>query len=271
MAWTQERSQGRINRFLRTVPKSEVSIRILDEEFIDKRRAVINKRVRTGGPREQFITDLSRNAAMLVDGAHVYAQLLDFGDAMLEQDRETEAGHRRVLGMLHAHYAACDSVAVEFEAQRVDYHGPRMHAVIVSPPGQENAGGRARRALEFADALKRAIERTGERVGEGQYRTRVRIGIDSGRAVAVNSGSQDEREPLFLGNPANYAAKLAEGADEGIYPRTRCAPRREYPSSRSLRAFSTPSVAARSKSPPPFSKPAFPVSSRSRTECRRPW
>lgn len=221
MAWSQERSQGRIDKFLRTVPKNQVSVRTLDEGFISERRTVINERAGAGRPREQLISDLSRNAAVLVEGAHVYAQLLDFSSAMLEQDRETEAGHRRVLGMLHAHYAACDSLAEEFEAQRVDYHGPRMHAVIVSPPGEENIGERARRALEFADALKRAVERTGERVGDGQFRTRVRVGIDSGLAVAVNSGSRDEREPLFLGNPANYAAKLAEGDDEGIFPSNR--------------------------------------------------
>ncbi|WP_020179952.1 adenylate/guanylate cyclase domain-containing protein [Methylopila sp. M107] len=218
MAWSQERSQGRIDRFLQTVPKNQVSVRILDEGFITERRSVINERARSGGPREQFISNLSRNAAVLVDGAHVYAQLLDFGAAMMEQDRETEASHRRVLGMLHLHYAACDSVADEFEAQRVDYHGPRMHAVIVSPAGPQNVGARARRALEFADALKRAIERTGDRVGNGQFRTRVRVGIDSGLSVAVNSGSRDEREPLFLGNPANYAAKLAEGTEEGLFP-----------------------------------------------------
>jgi class 3 adenylate cyclase len=45
----------------------------------------------------------------------------------------------------------------------------------------------------------------------------VRIGIDSGPAVAVNSGRGSEPEPLFLGQPANYAAKLAEGGQEGIY------------------------------------------------------
>lgn len=218
MSWSQARSQGRIEQFLQTVPASQISVRNLDEEFLVNRRAVIKERVRSGRQREQIISDLSRNAAILVDGAHVYVQLLDFGAAMLDQQRETETGHRRVLGMLHLHYAACDSIAEEFEAQRVDYHGPRMHAVILTPAGPQNAGARARRALEFADAIKRTIEEVGGRTGDGQFKTRVRIGVDSGFAVAVNSGSRDEREPLFLGNPANYAAKLAEGADEGIYP-----------------------------------------------------
>lgn len=218
MSWSQERSQARIKKFLQTVPESQVSVKSLNEEFIVSRRSIINDRVRLGMQREQIISDLSRNAAVLVDGAHVYVQLLDFGAAMLDQQRETEAGHRRVLSMLHLHYAACDSIAEEFEAQRVDYHGSRMHAVILTPVGPNNAGARARRALEFADAIKRTIDEVGDRANGGQFRTRVRVGVDSGLAVAVNSGSRDEREPLFLGNPANYAAKLAEGPEEGIYP-----------------------------------------------------
>lgn len=218
MAWSQANSQERIEGFLRTVPKNQVSVRTLDEGYLIERRAIVQERVSRGAPREQLISDLSRNTAILVDGVHVYVQLLDFSAAMLEQERETEASHRRVLGMLHLHYAACDEIAEEFEAQRVDFHGPRMHAVIVSPPGPGGAGDRARTALRFADALKRTIERTGDRVADGRFKTRVRIGLDSGLAVAVNSGTSDEREPLFLGDPANYAAKLAEGDDEGIYP-----------------------------------------------------
>ena len=65
--------------------------------------------------------------------------MLDFAAAMMDRERETETSHRRVLSMLHLNYAACDQVADAFEAQRVDFHGSRMHAVIVSPPGSENA------------------------------------------------------------------------------------------------------------------------------------
>jgi len=221
MAWSEARSQQRINRFLQTVPQGSVTVRTLDDRFVNDRRVEMAARSGSGPGREQIIADISRNAAILVDGVHVYVHLLDFADAMLEQQRETEASHERVLGMLHLHYAACDSVAEEFEAQRVDFHGPRMHAVIATPTGAANASARAERALEFADAVKRAIEETGSRAGGGRFRTRVRVGLDSGKAIAVNSGRSDEREPLFLGNPANYAAKLAEGTDEGIYPSNR--------------------------------------------------
>jgi class 3 adenylate cyclase len=48
---------------------------------------------------------------------------------------------------------------------------------------------------------------------------KVRIGIDTGQALAVNNGRRGHREPLFLGEPANHAAKRASGGDAtGIFP-----------------------------------------------------
>lgn len=221
MAWSRTRSQERIDRFLQTVPQRVVTVRRLDETFVQERRAQLLVRSLEGQPQGQLVADIGRNTAVIVDGVHVYIQLLDFSDALMDQQRETEASHERVLGMLHLHYAACDCIARDFEAQRVDFHGSRMHAVIATPTGTSNVFARAQRALEFADAVKRSIELAGDRVANGRFRSRVRIGLDSGTAVAINNGRSDEREPLFLGNPANYAAKLSEGATDGIYPSNR--------------------------------------------------
>lgn len=221
MAWSEARSRTRIEKLVQSVPTAQVNVSVFDDAFLSKRRTEIQSRRAAGGRSEELIFNVGPRSAVVVDGAHVYVQLLDFADAMLEQQRETEESHRRVLSMLHLHYAACDSIAERFEAQRVDYHGPRMHTVIVSPTGPENEVVRAQRALAFADAVKRTIEEVGHAVSGGRYSTRVRIGIDSGTAVAVNSGRANEPEPLFLGNPANYAAKLAEGDEAGIFPSDR--------------------------------------------------
>lgn len=103
----------------------------------------------------------------------------------------------------------------EFEAQRVDFHGPRLHAVVVTPTGDERQ--RVLRAVAFAVTLKETIEAAGRDFGGSRLRTQVRIGIDTGRAVAVSSGRGADLDPLFLGSPANHAAKLAEGDRPGIY------------------------------------------------------
>ncbi len=47
---------------------------------------------------------------------------------------------------------------------------------------------------------------------------KVRISINSGKALAVNNGRRGHREPLFLGEPANHAAKRSGGGKAtGIY------------------------------------------------------
>lgn len=218
MSWSRQKSLARIRHFKGTVPQGLVNVRTFSTTDMVRRRSEIASLHAKGGAREDLIFSVQPSEAVIVEGVHVYVQLLDFATVMLDQERETEASHARALSMLHLHYSGCDRVAEEYEAQRVDYHGARMHAVIVSPAGPDKAKERAVRALEFADALKRTIEETSRSVGGGLYRTRVRIGMDAGTAVAVNSGRSNEPEPLFLGNPANYAAKLAEGDVEGIYP-----------------------------------------------------
>lgn len=46
---------------------------------------------------------------------------------------------------------------------------------------------------------------------------RFRVGIDVGPCVAINSGRSDEREPMFIGPAANYAAKLVQDDEEGVF------------------------------------------------------
>ena len=198
-----------------TVPQSAVDVRTFDQAYLSQRTRDTQARGKRLGLDEAPIFALPRDRAIVVDGVHVYAQLLDYHDQIQEQGHETEASHKRVLQFLHLHYSATDRVVEEFEAQRVDYHGPRLHAVLVTPTGDERQ--RVLRAVAFAVALKETIEAAGRNFGGARLRTRVRIGIDTGRAVAVSSGRGADLEPLFLGSPANYAAKLAEGDRPGIY------------------------------------------------------
>lgn len=44
-----------------------------------------------------------------------------------------------------------------------------------------------------------------------------RFGIDAGVCVAIDNGTPKEREPLFLGSPANHAAKLADASKPDIF------------------------------------------------------
>jgi len=215
MAWDYNRSRNRIAHFMTTVPQVSIDVRTFDQTYLTQRISEARARGKRLGLDEAPIFAVPRSRAILVDGVHVYAQLLDYHDQIQEQGRETEASHKRVLQFLHLHYSATDRVVEEFEAQRVDYHGPRLHAVVVTPTGDERQ--RILRAVAFAVTLKETIEAAGRDFGGARLRTRVRIGIDTGRAVAVSSGRGADLDHLFLGSPANHAAKLAEGDQPGIY------------------------------------------------------
>ena len=217
MAWDNSRSRARIANLMGTVPKAAVLVETFDQGYLDRRRIDLGRRGRRLGQDEAPIFSVPDRRAVLVDGVHVYVNLIDYHDAMLEEGRETEAAHRRVMQFLHLHYSAADRIVADYEAQRVDFHGPRLHAVVVTPPGGGNERQRVLRAIAMANALKDTIETAAPRLGKTNLNTRVRIGIDTGKAVAISSGRKHEPEPLFLGRPANHAAKIADGDRPGIY------------------------------------------------------
>lgn len=212
MAWQEERARNRISRFMNSVPEGQIVV----EDF----RSYLNEtRMRKGmlaadAIVEAALVNIPRNRAITTHGVHVYANLVDFNSVLTEAGRETEASHRRALEFLHAHYSACDTLIDEFEMQRVDFHGSRLHAVVLAPEGPDNEGERVRTAVAFAAAFREMVDRLA--VEHPEFSTRVRVGIDSGPAVAIDGGKGNEREPLFIGSPANHAAKLADGDGEGV-------------------------------------------------------
>lgn len=211
MAWNHDRARMRIRGFMDSVPKGDIKVedfRTFLTEARARRGMVADTSIRAG------LVDIPRNRAITTDAVHVYANLIDFNDVLTDAGRETEASHKRALAFLHAHYQGCDELINEFEMQRVDFHGSRLHAVVLAPEGVENERERVRVALAFSAAFREMVERLGDR--HPSFKTGVCIGIDSGPAVAIDSGRRGEREPLFIGSPANHAAKLADGAEEGL-------------------------------------------------------
>jgi len=217
MAWDVSRSRARIANLMNTVPRAAVLVENFDQGYLDRRRIDLRARGRRLGQDEAPIFSVPDRRAVLVDGVHVYVNLIDYHDVMLEEGRETEAASRRLMQFLHLHYSAADRIVADYEAQRVDFHGPRLHAVVVTPPGSGNERQRVLRAIAMANALKDTIEAAAPRLGKTKLNTRVRIGIDTGKAVAISSGRKHEPEPLFLGRPANHAAKIAAGDTPGIF------------------------------------------------------
>ncbi|MGX1317055.1 hypothetical protein AB7M17_000508 [Bradyrhizobium sp. USDA 377] len=198
MSWNEDRAKSRIREHVKTVPAVDRHV-VLDSAIVEKRG---------------MLSRMPLSQAFLVEGAHVYGELLNFETLVADRGRETEAAHRRLLAFLHMHYRVWDSLVDGDDGDRVDYHGARLHAVITSPAGDPAA------QIERAVALARKLTEAAQRVGQAHgFPSRIRLGIDHGKCLAMTTGrGAHEKDTLFLGRPANHAAKLvAAGTEQGIF------------------------------------------------------
>jgi hypothetical protein len=201
MSWDRTRALARIKKHLTTVPTVAAGVTLANHEA----------NLRAARKRGDF-SALSTRKTFQVEGAHLYGQLLGFDELVREQGRETEASHARMLEIVHALYRIWDAVVDDENEYRIDYHGVRMHAIIAHPEG--DAAGQVERAVALAGKLSEAARQVGAAFGVA---ARIRFGIDQGRCLAMTTGRSFERDTLFLGAPANYAAKQAAGDAPGVY------------------------------------------------------
>ena len=220
MTWNSTRSRTRIIGFKQTLPETKVER--FEDEFLPRRSRERARLVALGAKADDTdpLYNLPDGSAVLVEGAvHIYVKALGYDDVRREPDgRETEASHARGLSYLHLLYSAADRAVEAVGAQRVDFAGGRMHAVIAEPAGAAHLAERISRALalvkEFTDLAREAA---GIFARQQQFPLKFRTGMDLGTCVAMNSHRADDREPVFVGPAANYAAKLADGDEEGIF------------------------------------------------------
>ncbi|MER8530009.1 adenylate/guanylate cyclase domain-containing protein [Mesorhizobium sp. M1272] len=166
--------------------------------------------------RDTSLTSIPTNKAYRMDAVHLYVDILNLRDMLESTDVEGETCHKRTLRFLNLHYRAVRRILAASDALRVDFHNQRLHAVVAKPYGEDSEGDRVNRAVAIARLISDVLQETGDD-DENIPAAQVRIGIDSGRALVVNNGRGGNREPLFLGRPANMAAKIASnGTDVGI-------------------------------------------------------
>ena len=186
----------------------------IDNKIADVKDVTIKEYV-----RYMSLDSIPTNVAYRVDGVHMYADILNLKDMLNITDVEGLECHRRTLRFLDQHYRAVKRILDKVDASRVDFHSQRLHSLFTKPYNSEtNAEAkRIQRAVATAQLIIEVLAETGDD-DEQIPAAKVRIGIDTGRSLAVNNGRSGYREPLFLGDPANYAAKLASNNNaKGIY------------------------------------------------------
>ncbi len=157
---------------------------------------------------------MALNVAYRVNGVHLYADILNLAAMLNVTDYEGETCHKQTLRFLNLHYRAVYRILQRTDAIFVDFHNQRLHSVVAKPYDEEAA--RVRKAVAIAQLIIDVLAKTGEDANHPS--AQVRVGVDTGKALAVNNGRRGHREPLFLGEPANHAAKRSTGGNRaGIY------------------------------------------------------
>lgn len=194
--WNHDRAQERIAKAIEQVREVEV----LDYT------------------RDTSLESIPTNRAYRMDAVHLYADIKNLGEILNSTDVEGERCHQRALRFLNQHYRAVHRILGRCDAMRVDFHNQRLHSVVAKPYNSEADAEKKRlqRAVAIGQLIIDVLDETGDD-DEQIPAAKVRIGVDSGTAMAVNNGRRGGREPLFLGDPANIAAKYSAGAGVGIY------------------------------------------------------
>lgn len=186
---------------------------------IDKKIAEVDSVVIKDYGRDKTLENIGVNEAYRVDGVHMYADILNIGEMLNDTAVEGVRCHQRTLRFLDLHYRAVTRVLNRVDAKRVDFQNQRLHAVFVKPYNTED--GAEKKRLQRAVATAQLILDVLNEAADEEERlpaAKLRIGLDTGRALAVNNGRRGNREPLFLGDPANHAAKIAgKGKVSGIF------------------------------------------------------
>lgn len=167
--------------------------------------------------RDTSLENIPTNKAYRVEAAHVYADIVNLDDMLRVTEVEGETCHKRTLRFLNLHYRAAHRAIQGAGAKRVDFHNQRLHAIVAKPYGEDSEADRVHRAVALGQLMIDVLAQTGED-DENIPDAELRVGIDTGQALAVNNGRSGYREPLFLGDPANHAAKLSGASSAvGIY------------------------------------------------------
>ncbi len=187
------------------------------KERIETRYEEVRKVEIVDYKRGMALENIPAKKAYRMDAAHLYIDIVNLDEILACTTIEGETCHKRTLRFLNQHYRAVHRIIQQTDAIRVDFHNQRLHAVVAKPYGEDSERDRIAHAVAIAQLVRDVLAETGDD-DEQIPNAKVRVGIDSGRALVVNNGRRGGREPLFLGHPANHAAKCAcAGTSDGIY------------------------------------------------------
>jgi hypothetical protein len=181
MTWNYQNSHDRVSAHLRDMGEIEV------EPLV----------------REMDFDNLTETRCRQIFGAHVYAEAKSLPEGVTSDSPKDE--QREIVQMIHIWQREVARIADAVGAVRIHFQGGRVHLVVYRPIRDEAAI--ATKAIALQLILDRAALVFND-LFPAMPDLDLRSGSDIGEATGTRNGSNGARELLFLGRPANHAAKL---------------------------------------------------------------
>jgi class 3 adenylate cyclase len=186
MSWSETKSKERVQAHLGSI--GDIEVKPLAREVNDLEAI------------------LSETVCRDIFAAHVYIDVTNFtalsSDATMKREN-----YKRLIQAAHLYQRALTRVAEDVLAEfRVHFQGSKIH-VLCYLPVSDSATIAARAALMLLvanDFVRSVFNKEFSDYSDWS----VGGGADIGNAIGTRNGKNGDRELLFIGNPANLAAKL---------------------------------------------------------------
>ncbi len=191
MSWKYETSLERIKKHLATAGEIEIEKLVRDAELS---------------------TLLSETVCREIFGAHVYVDVPNFAKLATEIDGEE---YRRLIQAVHLYQREVTRIVEgedRFGGLRVHFQGPKLHALFFRPI--DAAGELATKAVLLQAVLREFTYTVFNPLFPSLENLDMSGGADIGNAIGTQDGMKGDRELLFIGAPANYAAKIITTAGQ---------------------------------------------------------
>lgn len=152
-------------------------------------------------------TLLSETQCREIFGAHVYVQVANF--AKLASKNMGDQDVKRLIQAVHVYQREVSRIVESsdlFDGVRVHFQGAKLHCLLYRPidDGEELAIRAVLLQLVLRDFVTFVFNEAFSSLDD----FRVAGGCDLGDVIGTQNGIRGDRELLFVGAPANYAAKI---------------------------------------------------------------
>jgi class 3 adenylate cyclase len=162
--------------------------------------------------KEMDLENLSPTKCRIVTGVQLYLDVVNI-QALLDEAGEDKEKLSKLLRHAHVYERLMTNLLYDFDgAEKVHFQGARLHAVTYKPYDtsevKDPALKRVSAAREFVAQSEELAVLIAEETG---FSFKLEAGIETGDAIATMNGQEGSRELLFIGEPANVAAKKLTG------------------------------------------------------------